>query len=37
MSMLQKDDTNTLKHIFMAIGAMVAFTVVLIVTANIFF
>ena len=37
MSMLQKDDSQTLKQIGIAIGAMVAFTIVLIVTANIFF
>ena len=37
MGALQKDDGSTLKHIGMAIGAMVAVTVVLIVAANIFF
>lgn len=35
--MLQQEDSTTLKHIALAIGSMVAFTIVLIVIANIFF
>ncbi len=35
--MLQQDDAKTLKHLAIAIGAMVAFTIILITTVNILF
>ena len=37
MSMLQGDDSKTLKQLSMAIGGLVALTVVLIIVANLFF